>query len=42
MESFLDQLSDLCAEADLSALEIIGALEIIKHEMLNAEANDEG
>lgn len=42
MESFLDQLSDLCAESELSVLEIIGALEIVKHELLNAEADDEG
>ena len=36
MEDFLSKLDQLIAEQDLSVIEIIGALELAKAELLNA------
>ena len=35
MEAFLASLTDLIGESELSAIELIGALEIAKTELLN-------
>ena len=35
MEAFLARLADLIGESELSAIELIGALEIAKAELLN-------
>lgn len=40
MESFLNQLFELIAEQDLSVVELIGALEMAKAELLNASMDD--
>lgn len=41
MESFLEQLGNLIAEQDLSIIEIIGALEFVKSDLLLVTDEDE-
>lgn len=41
MESFLDQLTALIADQDLSIIEIVGALELVKSDLLSPTDEDD-